>query len=144
MSERILCFKMPKKSTVSTTVLSDGQIEICGNTFPLREQIKAAAIAAGGKAVWNAVRKVWIVPTGTVVDFETPTPASTPTSTSTTTPREEWTRHQWCVWISDFKRRNGGRVTPCCSHAKWSGDPYGPICYSCVRHGETKGDYTGD
>lgn len=119
-----------KMATLTTTVLADGSIEITGrDTFALREQIKAR----GGK--WNAERRVWTVPVGTSLLFA---PAMKPR------PREEWSREEWTVWITDFKRRNRGRVERCCSHAEWIGDPYGPISYACARHGETIGSFRGD
>lgn len=123
-------------SALTTTVLADGRIEISGGTFPLREAIKAAAVAAGGKAVWDAARKVWTVPAGTVVP-----PAA---KKSGPKPRAEWTREEWQVWIAHFKSRNYGRVERCCSAARDVGDWYGPMHYSCPRHGETKGSYSGD
>jgi hypothetical protein len=117
-------------TALKTTVLADGRIEISGKTFPLREAIKAAAVAAGGKAVWDAGRHVWTVPAGTSVVFEKP--------------RDAWTREEWQVWIAAFKSRNRGRVERCCSGARDVGDIYGPSCYSCERHGETRGSYRGD
>lgn len=135
-------------TALKTTVLADGKIEISGGTFPLREAIKAAAAAAGGKAVWDGGRKVWTVPAGTVV----PVPAAAPAAAAPPAkkagtkpkPREEWTREEWQTWSLAFKIKNHGRVERCCSAAEWVGDPYGPTCYSCTRHGETRGSYTGD
>ena len=49
---------MTTKKTLTQTVLADGRIELSGPTFEVREAIKAAAVAAGGKAVWDGVRKV--------------------------------------------------------------------------------------
>ena len=124
-------------TALKTTVLADGRIELSGPTFEVREAIKAAAVAAGGKAVWDAGRKVWTVPAGTVVPVPAP-PKPKPR------PREEWTREEWQVWIAAFKIRNRGRVERCCSAARDAGDIYGPSCYSCERHGETRGSYRGD
>lgn len=126
------------KKTLTQTVLADGRIELSGPTFEVREAIKAAAVAAGGKAVWDGGRRVWIVPAGTVVPSPAKKPAVAPR------PREEWTRDEWQAWSADFKRRNCGRVERCCSGARWVGDPYGPMVYACERHGETRGDYRGD
>jgi hypothetical protein len=126
-------------SALTTSVLADGRIEISGGTFLLREEIKAAAVAAGGKAVWDAGRRLWTVPAGTVIPD-----AAKKVTKPTQKPREEWTRDEWQVWSHAFSVRNRGRVERCCSAAEWVGDPYGPMCYSCVRHGETIGSYRGD
>lgn len=126
-----------KMKTLTQTVLADGRIELSGPTFAVREAIKAAAVAAGGKAVWDGARKVWTVPAGTVVPAA-PAPAAAARG------REEWTREEWQTWITAFKSRNRGRVERCCCHAADVGDIYGPSVYSCARHGETRGSYTGD
>jgi hypothetical protein len=136
-------------TALKTTVLADGRIELSGPTFEVREEIKAAAVAAGGKAMWDAGRKVWTVPAGTVVPVPKPKPreatggAGGKASTSSKS-REAWTREEWQVWIAAFKSRNRGRVERCCSAARDVGDIYGPSCYSCERHGETHGSYRGD
>ena len=116
-----------KGKTLTQTVLADGRIELSGPTFDVREEIKTAA---GGKAVWDGSRRVWIVPAGTVV----------PVVKS----REEWSREEWQVWSSVYRIRNRGRVEQCCSGARDIGEMYGPSIYSCVRHGETRGSFTGD
>ena len=121
-------------AALKTKELADGRIELSGGTFPLRDQIKAR----GGK--WDPARKVWTLPAGASVEFEMPPPPPPPKPK----PRAEWTRAEWQAWISDFKIRNRGRVEQCCCHAKWVGDPYGPMEYSCERHGETRGSYRGD
>jgi hypothetical protein len=121
-------------TTLTQTVLADGRIELSGPTFAVREAIKAAAVAAGGKAVWDGARKVWTVPAGTVV------PAPAPAARG----RADWTREEWQTWITAFKSRNRGRVERCCCHAKSIGDFYGPSHYMCERHGETRGTYCGD
>ena len=132
---------MPTKTkTLTQTVLADGRIELSGPTFEVREAIKAAAVAAGGKAVWDGAMKVWIVPAGTVV----PAPARPHTEISVVKPREEWSSDEWQNWIAAFKSKNRGRVQACCSAARWVGDPYGPTVYACERHGETRGSYRGD
>lgn len=128
-----------KTKTLTQTVLADGRIELSGPTFDVREAIKAAAVAAGGKAVWDGARKVWIVPAGTVV----PAPAPAPKKPAVK-PREEWTREEWQTWSSAYRRRNRGCVQECCIHADDISEMYGPSHYICERHGETKGDYTGD
>ena len=149
---------MTTKKTLTQTVLADGRIELSGPTFDVREAIKAAAVAAGGKAVWDGVRKVWTVPAGTVVPA-VPAPAPAPKSTvkpreatggaggnasTSSKSREEWTREEWQTWSAAFRRRNCGRVERCCRHAADVGDMYGPAHYMCERHGETRGTYTGD
>lgn len=128
-----------KMKTLTQTMLADGRIELSGPTFEVREAIKTAAVAAGGKAVWDGVRRVWTVPAGTVV----PAPAPAPKKPAVK-PREEWTREEWQTWSSAYRRRNRGRVERCCCHAADVGDVYGPSVYSCERHGETRGDYRGD
>lgn len=145
-----------KTNTLTQTVLADGRIELSGPTFDVREAIKAAAVAAGGKAVWDGARKVWIVPAGTVVPAPAPAPkkpavkpreatgsAGGKASTSKKS-REEWTREEWQTWSSAYRRRNRGCVQECCIHADDISEMYGPSHYICERHGETKGDYTGD
>lgn len=127
------------KKTLTRTVLADGRIELSGPTFDVREEIKAAAVAAGGAAMWDGVRRVWIVPAGTVVPA-VPAPAPPPKPK----PREEWSREEWQAWSLAYRVRNRGRVEQCCSHARCVGDPYGPSVYACELHGETRGDYTGD
>ena len=141
---------MTTKKTLTQTVLADGRIELSGPTFDVREAIKAAAVAAGGKAVWDGVRKVWTVPAGTVVPaVPAPRPreatggAGGNASTSSKS-RAEWTREEWQAWSSAFYARNRGRVQRCCRHAADVGDMYGPAHYMCERHGETRGSYTGD
>ena len=129
--------------TLTQTVLADGRIELSGPTFDVREAIKAAAVAAGGKAVWDGGRRVWIVPAGTVVPAVKPREATGKASTSSK-PREEWSREEWQAWSAAYRIRNRGRVEACCSGARWVGDPYGPMVYACERHGETRGDYRGD
>ena len=128
-----------KKKTLTQTVLADGHIELSGPTFDVREAIKAAAVAAGGKAVWDGARKVWTVPAGTVVPA-VPAPAKKPA----VKPREEWTLEEWQAWCVAYRRRNRGCVECCCSHANDISEMYGPSHYICDRHCETKGDYTGD
>jgi hypothetical protein len=116
-------------ATLTKTVLADGRIEITGrDTFALREQIKAR----GGK--WDGVRKLWTVPAGTSMLFAPPQPRC----------REVWSREEWQTWIAAFRARNRGRVERCCSGARDVGDVCGPSVYSCARHGETRGSYTGD
>ena len=143
-----------KTKTLIQTVLPDGHIEVSGPTFELREEIKAAAMAAGGKAVWDGGRRAWIVPAGTVVPVvkkavvaprprEATGSAGGKTSTSSKS-REEWSREEWQTWSDAFKSKNRGRVECCCSAARSVGDPYGPMIYACERHGETIGSYRGD
>jgi hypothetical protein len=131
-------------SALKTTVLADGRIEVSGNTFPLREEIKAAAVAAGGKAMWDAGRKVWTVPAGTVVPVPAPAAVVKKAAKPKPKPRSEWSREEWQMWIAVFKSKNRGRVERCCDAARDVGDIYGPSCYSCERHGETHGSYRGD
>lgn len=128
-------------TTLTQTVLADGRIELSGPTFAVREAIKAAAVAAGGKAVWDGARRVWTVPAGTVVPA---VPAPAAAAAAPRRGRADWTREEWQTWIADFKSRNRGRVERCCCHAKEIGDFYGPSHYTCERHGETRGSYTGD
>lgn len=136
---------------LTQTVLADGRIELSGPTFELREAIKAAAVAAGGKAMWDGARKVWAVPAGTVVPVAVvpvpvkprPREANDYASTSSKS-REEWSRDEWQTWSFAFSCRNHGRVEQCCSGARCVSDPYGPMVYMCERHGETRGSYTGD
>lgn len=138
---------MTTKKTLTQTVLADGRIELSGPTFEVRETIKAAAVAAGGKAVWDGVRRVWTVPAGTVVPA-VPAAAEKPAVKSKAPaaprPREEWTREEWQTWSAAYRVRNRGRVERCCRHAADVGDIYGPAHYMCERHGETRGTYTGD
>lgn len=159
-------------SALVKTPLADGRIELSGATYHIREQIKASAAAAGGKAIWDPARKVWTVPAGTVLvvppppaKAEKPKPSGAvggaggsskksreaaceaggyASASSKKKSREDWTLDEWQSWIWTFKLRNHGRVESCCRHAKWVGDPYGPMEYSCARHGHTKGSYTGD
>ena len=131
------------KKTLTQTVLADGRIELSGPTFDVREAIKAAAVAAGGKAVWDGARKVWTVPAGTLVPAVKPREATGSASTSSKS-REEWTREEWQAWSAAYRVRNRGRVERCCCDAKDIGDMYGPAHYTCERHGETRGTYTGD
>ena len=133
--------------TLTQTVLADGRFELSGPTFDVREAIKAAAVAAGGAAVWDGRRRVWTVPAGTAV----PAVAAAPRpggaggkAPAAPRPREEWTREEWQTWSTAYRRRNRGRVERCCRHAADVGDPYGPMVYACERHGETRGDYRGD
>lgn len=131
------------KKTLTQTVLADGRIELSGPTFEVREAIKAAAVAAGGKAVWDGARRVWTVPAGTVVPAPAPAPAAA-TAAPAARGRADWTREEWQTWSAAFKSRNRGRVERCCRHAADVGDIYGPAHYMCERHGETRGSYTGD
>jgi hypothetical protein len=138
-----------KKELVKTP-LADGRVELSGATFDFRDQIKAR----GGK--WDPARKVWTLPAGASTEFEAPPKAEKPkpreaiggagaaSASSSKKPREEWTREEWQAWSLAFRIRNRGRVERCCCHAEWVGDPYGPMEYSCARHGETKGSYRGD
>ncbi|MEM4497578.1 MAG: hypothetical protein QW692_01990 [Nitrososphaerota archaeon] len=41
--------------------MADGQLIVSGETFYIRDAIKVAAAAAGGKASWNAMKKSWII-----------------------------------------------------------------------------------
>ena len=131
-----------KTKTLTQTVLADGRIELSGPTFDVREEIKAAAVAAGGKAIWDGGRRMWTVPAGTVVPV-VPAPAAAAKKPAVK-PREEWSREEWQAWSYAFKIRNCGRVQACCSGAEWVGDPYGPMVYACERHGETRGSFRGD
>ena len=125
----------PTIGKITITPSDDGLIYLGGETFPLRDQIKAH----GGK--WNAGRKLWTLPAETSLDFLTTPPAREKPKPKA---RVEWTREEWQVWISDYRRHNRGRVVRCCEHAVDAGDMYGPSVYNCPRHGETRGSYTGD
>jgi hypothetical protein len=132
-------------AALKTTELADGRIELSGGTFPLRDQIKAR----GGK--WDPTRKIWTLPAGTSLEFEAPPEEKAPAVGGAGAapkpkpkPRAEWTREEWQAWSRAYSIRNRGRVERCCEHAAWVGDPYGPMEYSCPRHGETKGSYRGD
>ena len=59
---------MPRKPTlnlprVKTDTLSDGRIGVTGDTFPIKDRLKAAG------ARWHAADKVWHLPAGTDLAF---------------------------------------------------------------------------
>lgn len=61
---------MPSRKTpkpilprVKTTTLADGRIGVTGDTFPIKDRLKAAG------ARWNAADKVWHLPAGTDLAF---------------------------------------------------------------------------
>jgi hypothetical protein len=63
-----LCKMPPRKPSVNlprvkTDTLSDGRIGVTGNTFDIKDRLKAA----GGR--WHAVDKVWYLPAGTDLAF---------------------------------------------------------------------------
>ena len=105
---------------VTTTLLSDGRIQLGGGTYPLREQIRAL----GGR--WNPAERVWTLPAGTDTAFVDPKPVVS-------------------VVLPPPRRRDGR----CCDAAVifWpSDDPYahyGPASYRCADHGVCRSNYSG-
>ncbi len=126
--------------SVKVTTLTDGRLSLKGYaTFECRESIKAAALAAGSAAQWQAAEKCWIVPAGT--DLAAALPPPPPPKPKRL--REDWTREEYTQWLIRHARRKV--FGPCCRFATaYESRPYGPICYRCERHGDTINDYTGD
>lgn len=137
--------KLPKPlppPPVTVTTLADGRKQLTGKTFDFKDQIKAAAAAAGSPAIWSPATKSWTVPAATDTAFLLTRPPS-PLRWQPK-PREEWTREEWITYLVNRPSKRGGSG-PCCKNAK-SFEAYeqGPICWRCERHGETHNSFTGD
>lgn len=145
--------------------LEDGRIQLSGGTYPIKDQIRAH----GGR--WNPVERVWTLPAGTDTSFVVAAPAApaapVPVVAPSVAPPKLSAAAEAVLQLKFVKRpaaitaeladylertaiallhaprRRDGR---CCDHATafWPADDhYGPACYRCLLHGETRGTYSG-
>ena len=114
----------------------DGTLILQGpGTYGCRETIKAASRSAGVAAAWDADTKTWAIAKGVNLKEALP-----PFTNDYSLPREEWTRDMWQSYSSKCR----GFIGACCKNASaYEEYMYGPLCYSCERHGKTKNDYCG-
>ncbi len=116
---------MPRKPTlnlprVKTDTLSDGRIGVTGDTFPIKDRLKAA----GGR--WHAEDKVWYLPRGTDLAFlKEPLPPVIPLNaccasaicyghTKTEVFCREHNRKPWWFCCMDARVIDGPRQTCSC------------------------------
>lgn len=115
-------------ATIKIATLPDGRKVLSGGTFPLKDQIKAASLAAGTAAAWDPAAKTWTVAAGTDLGFLKP-PAPPPAPRPLPPP--------------PLRRDRLGR---CCAAAVFKLDdvcPQGPMVCVCAAHGTYKSTYAG-
>jgi hypothetical protein len=119
---------------ITVTQQPDGTTTLSGWTYDYKEQIKTA----GGR--WNPDTKIWTLPAG--VEPPLPPPAAPVPPPPKPRPRSEWSMDEYQNWLARSRKKFHGA---CCGAAvAYESHPYGPICYRCVKHGQTINDYTGD
>lgn len=129
-------------ATVMLTTLADGRIQLAGDTYPIKDQIRA------NRGRWNPAERVWTLPAGTDTAFLTE--AMAVAAPSGALPKPETAAEIYrrvAAAVAPFKPVS--RDDPCCSAAApfYEDGPhghYGPRHYRCPHHGVKRGTYTGD